>query len=100
MMVNKRVEETMFSETPENEKNKTKEYRVLPKHMYGVSIDYWPQLQESNIQAILITRFDYYLSTIDINPKGKEEGTKNLGFRVPFQAYFHNWGVEKLKKMR
>ena len=42
MMVNKRVEETMFSETPENEKNKTKEYRVLPKHMYGVSIDYWP----------------------------------------------------------
>ena len=49
MMVNKRVEETMFSETPENEKNKTKEYRVLPKHMYGVSINDWSQLQESNI---------------------------------------------------
>jgi len=35
MVVNKRVEETMFSETPEVEKNKTKEYRIFPSHMYG-----------------------------------------------------------------
>ena len=36
-MVNKRVEETMFSDKPEVDKNKNKEYRMLPSHMYGVS---------------------------------------------------------------
>ena len=35
MMVNKRVEETMFSDKPEVDKNKNKEYRMLPSHMYG-----------------------------------------------------------------
>ena len=34
-MVNKRVEETMFSDKPEVDKNKNKEYRMLPSHMYG-----------------------------------------------------------------
>ena len=38
MLINKRVEETMFPQE-EEDKSKKKEYRMLPKHMYGVSIN-------------------------------------------------------------
>ena len=40
MLINKRVEETIFSGPQDDEdQSKKKEYRMLPKHMYGVSIN-------------------------------------------------------------
>ena len=39
MLINKRVEETILGHDSEgNEIKKKKEYRILPQHMYGVSI--------------------------------------------------------------
>ena len=40
MLINKRVEETVFSSPQDDDDNsKKKEYRMLPQHMYGVSIN-------------------------------------------------------------
>ena len=38
MLINKRVEETILGDSEGNEIKKKKEYRILPQHMYGVSI--------------------------------------------------------------
>jgi hypothetical protein len=40
MLINKRVEETIFSGPQDDEdQSKKKEYRMLPKHMSGVSMN-------------------------------------------------------------
>ena len=40
MLINKRVEETIFSgPQDDDDQSKKKEYRMLPKHMYGVSMN-------------------------------------------------------------